>query len=69
MPTRHVRPDDSDRGGWVVATSRDSDSVESHATTQGEAVERARRALLDQGGGPLLVHGTDGNVREERSVG
>ncbi len=68
MSTRHVRPDDSDRGGWVVATA-ESGSVEYRTTTQGEAVEQARNALLAQGGGTMVVHGVDGSVREERSVG
>lgn len=68
MIKRHVRPNNGSEGGWVVATTDDPESVESHTTTQGEAVEQARAALQRQGGGTLFVHGVDGGVREERSV-
>ncbi len=68
MTTRHVRPNDEPEGGWVV-TPADSDAVEAHTTTQAGAVERGRDLLLQAGGGTLVVHNTDGSVRDERSVG
>ncbi|CAM04749.1 uncharacterized protein DUF2188 [Saccharopolyspora erythraea NRRL 2338] len=68
MGERHVRPSDDAEGGWVV-TGPDPGSSEHRTTTQGGAVDYARDRLLADGGGKLFVHGTDGVVREERSVG
>lgn len=68
MSERHVMPNKGEGGGWVV-TGPDTDRQENRTTTQGGAVEYARKTLLREGGGTLVVHGVDGAVRERRSVG
>ncbi|MBB5156921.1 hypothetical protein BJ970_004455 [Saccharopolyspora phatthalungensis] len=39
-----------------------------HTTTQEEAVATAHEQLVRDGGGELVIHGTDGKVRDKRTV-
>ncbi|MEV4288585.1 DUF2188 domain-containing protein [Nonomuraea bangladeshensis] len=57
------RPD----GTWAV-TKPGSERALHTAATQAEAVERARELLHRDGGGELRVHGTDGKVRDQRTI-
>lgn len=62
---RHVVPDPS--GGWDV-TLPGAARASAHFDQQGEAVNRAREILQGAGGGELVVHGRDGQIREKDTV-
>lgn len=64
MGDRHVLPDND---GWKVV-SPDGDQASARAETQEEAVEQARRIIQNSGGGELVVHGTDGKIRDKRTL-
>lgn len=58
-----VRRDD----GWAVRGAGNSrDTV--HTDTQREAIERAREIAQNQGS-EVVIHGTDGKIREKNSYG
>jgi hypothetical protein len=62
---RHVVPNPF--GGWdirVPGAPRASD----HAGTQEEAIDRARTLVRQSGGGEVVIHGSDGRVRESDTV-
>ncbi|MDD7967807.1 DUF2188 domain-containing protein [Actinomycetospora lemnae] len=59
-----VPPSDT---GWMV-TRRRGARRGAKARTQAEAIERATEILAQDGGGTVVVHGTDGKVRERRTV-
>ncbi|WP_184727961.1 DUF2188 domain-containing protein [Saccharopolyspora phatthalungensis] len=65
MATRHVAPHPD--GGWQVTDPVGHDSP-GHTTTQEEAVATAHEQLVRDGGGELVIHGTDGKVRDKRTV-
>ena len=64
---RHVRFNDDPEGGWIV-TGAPELPVEAHATTREGAVDEARKALEDIGGGVLYIHDTDGSVQQQQPV-
>ncbi|HEX2906428.1 MAG TPA: DUF2188 domain-containing protein [Phototrophicaceae bacterium] len=53
--------------GWAVhGTGNSRDTV--HTATQKEASERAREIAINQGS-EVVIHGTDGKIREKNSYG
>lgn len=65
MSDFHVAPHPD--GGWQVTESgRPKDKR--FYPTQEEAADEARRDLERSGGGELVIHATDGHIREKRSV-
>jgi hypothetical protein len=64
MSDRHVVPAED---GWLV--EKDNARRPSAKTaTQAEAVKRAVEIVANDGGGQVVVHGTNGQVRETRTV-
>ena len=62
---RHAVP--SPDGGWDLL-AEGATHVASHHATPGEAVQRARKVLLDdEGGGELMLHDSDGEIRAKVS--
>lgn len=64
MADRHVKPVDD---GWTVE-KEDARRPSARTSTQAEAITRAVEIIANDGGGNLVVHGTDGSVRERRSI-
>lgn len=65
MSDHHVAPHPD--GGWQV-TESGREKEKRVYTTQEEAADQARLALERSGGGELVIHATDGQIREKRSV-
>jgi uncharacterized protein YdaT len=63
---RHVVPDGD--GGWAVEKG-DHERVSSKHATQEDAMRRAHEIVANAGGGEVVVHGTDGQIRDKRTVG
>ena len=61
---RHIVPRD---GGWAVVKPH-SDRASARTDTQGEAINRAREILGNDGGGELIIHRPDGTIRESDTV-
>lgn len=57
------RPD----GTWAVEKPG-AQRASATAATQAEAVQRGTEILAKDGGGELRVHGTNGQVRDQRTV-
>ncbi len=53
--------------GWVV-TKPGSDRASAVLPTQTEAISRAKEILTNDGGGELRIHGTNGEVRDQRTI-
>src|SRR3954468_21185578 len=64
MADRYVVPTED---GWQVQ-KKGAQRASAKAATQAEAVERATEIVSNDGGGKVIVHGTDGKVRETRTV-
>ena len=64
MADRHVKPVDD---GWTVE-KEDAQRPSARTSTQAEAITRAVEIIANDGGGNLVVYGTDGSVRERRSI-
>ncbi|GAA3012855.1 DUF2188 domain-containing protein [Actinokineospora diospyrosa] len=62
---RHVVP--SEAGGWDVKKPGAS-RASSHHDTQAEAISRGREIVHNAGGGELVIHGTDGKVRDSDTI-
>ena len=62
---RHVVP--NPEGGWDVVAPN-SGRASSHHGTQAEAIARAREIVHNTGGGELVIHGTDGRIRDSDTV-
>jgi hypothetical protein len=62
---RHVVP--SPRGGWDVKKSG-GQSATFHTSTQAQAIQRAREMVRRNGGGEVVVHGRDGQIRNTSTV-
>lgn len=62
---RNVTP--SPRGGWDIHRPGAS-RASSHHETQGEAIDRAREALHNTGGGELTIHDRHGRIRDSDTV-
>jgi Uncharacterized protein conserved in bacteria (DUF2188) len=68
MPKRNERhvvsnPD----GGWNVE-SPNSQRASARRTTQADAIDRAREILKNGGGGEIVIHGRDGQIRDSGTV-
>lgn len=63
---RHVVPN-SDRGGWDVVAPGAS-RASSHHDTQAEAQAAGRRIVHNQGGGELVTHRPDGQIRGKDTI-
>lgn len=62
---RHVVP--NPEGGWdVVAPGGERRST--HTDTQADAIDRARDIVGNQGGGEVVIHGRDGQIRDSDTV-
>lgn len=64
MADRHVKPVED---GWAVE-KKDAQRPSARTTSQAEAITRAVEIIANDGGGALVVYGTDGSVRERRTV-
>lgn len=62
---RHVIP--SPRGGWDVKKPNAS-RASSNKPTQKEDIARAREILSNDGGGELVIHRSDGTIRDSDTV-
>jgi hypothetical protein len=63
--SRHVVPNPD--GGWSVKVP-DARRASSHHITQAAAVTTARADLRRIGGGELVIHGEDGQIRSKDTV-
>ena len=62
---RHVVPNPD--GGWDV-TAPGSKRVSAHTDTQKQAQDRARDIVHNAGGGEVVIHGRDGQIRDSDTV-
>lgn len=62
---RHVTPDPE--GGWDVVKPG-SDRASAHLDTQAAAIDRAREIVGNSGGGEVVIHGRDGQIRDSDTV-
>lgn len=63
---RHVVPGAT--GGWDV-TKPGASRASAHTDTQAEAIGRARDIVTNAGGGEVVIHGRDGQIRDSDTVG
>lgn len=63
---RHVVPNPD--GGWDVKAPH-ADRASGHFDTQVDAYRRAREIVVNAGGGEVIVHGTDGRIRDPNTIG
>lgn len=61
---RHVVPRDD---GWAVVKPN-SEKASALTDTQQQAIDRARDILKNDGGGELVIHGTDGSIRDSDTI-
>ncbi len=64
MSDRHVVAADN---GWHVEKNG-AQRPSAKAPTQAEAVKRAVEIVANDGGGQVIVHGTDGEIRANRTI-
>lgn len=62
---RHVVPNSD--GGWDV-TAPGAQRASSHEDTQANAIDRAREIVHNLGGGEVVIHGRDGQIRDSDTV-
>jgi len=62
---RHVVPNPD--GGWDVKKPGAS-RASAHTDTQAQAQDRARTILGNAGGGEMLTHGRDGEIRAKDTI-
>ena len=62
---RHVVPNSD--GGWDVKAPHGQRSS-AHTDTQAEAIDRARAIVGNTGGGEIVIHGRDGQIRDSDTV-
>jgi hypothetical protein len=65
MANKHVVP--SPKGGWDVKTPGKA-TPDSHHRRQDTAVDAARQGVKQGGGGELITHGKDGQIREKDTI-
>jgi hypothetical protein len=63
---RHVVPDSD--GGWNVVKPGAS-RASAHLDTQSEAYARAKEIVTNAGGGEVVVHGRNGQIRNPNTIG
>lgn len=66
MGDRHVAPR-SDVAGWQV-TDGATRATPAVRETQDEAIDHARQLLQQDGGGELVIHNADGQIRDKRTI-
>jgi len=54
-------------GGWDVRAPGAS-RASSHHDTQGDAIDRGREIVRNQGGGELRIHGRDSKIRDSDTI-
>lgn len=62
---RHVTP--HPEGGWQVGKPG-SDRASARTRTQAEAIDRGRQILGNDGGGELVIHNRQGQIRDADTV-
>ena len=62
---RHVVPNAD--GGWDVRAPG-AERSSAHLPTQGETIDRAREIVGNSGGGEVVIHGRDGQIRDSDTV-
>ena len=62
---RHVVPNEN--GGWDVEKPG-GDRASAHTDTQAEAIDRARQIVHNAGGGEVVIHGRDGQIRDSDTI-
>lgn len=62
---RHVVPRRG--GGWDVRAPG-ADRASARSATQAEALRRAREIVGNAGGGEVVIHGRDGQIRDSDTV-
>lgn len=62
---RHVVPNPD--GGWDVKKPG-AERASSHVDTQADAIDRAREIVHNAGGGEVVIHGRDGQIRDSDTV-
>ncbi|MDQ4213718.1 DUF2188 domain-containing protein [Microbacterium capsulatum] len=62
---RHVVP--NPKGGWDVKAG-DAQRASAHTDTQAKAQARARDIIGNAGGGEMLTHGRDGQIRAKDTI-
>lgn len=65
MARRHVTPNPN--GGWNVRTPG-AKQPNSHHRTQAAAERRAKQEVKREGGGEVVIHSTDGRIRDADTV-
>ena len=63
---RHVVPN-NDRKGWDVV-GPNADRASSHHRTQAEATAAARRIVENAGGGEVVIHRPNGQIRDSDTI-
>ena len=63
---RHVVPN-ADRGGWDVKASN-AERASSHHHTQADAQAAARRIVHNAGGGEVVIHRPNGQIRDSDTI-
>lgn len=62
---RHVVP--NSEGGWDVVKPGGS-RASAHTDRQADAVDRAREIVYNAGGGEVVIHGRDGQIRDKNTI-
>ncbi len=62
---RHVTPHPD--GGWQV-TKPGSDRASARTATQSEAIDRSREIVHNSGGGEVVIHRPNGQIRDSDTV-
>lgn len=62
---RHVVP--NPEGGWDVVKPG-AERSSSHQPTQADAIGRAREIVHNAGGGEVVIHGRNGQIRDSDTV-
>ena len=62
---RHVTPHPD--GGWQVEKPN-ADRASARTATQAEAIDRAREIVHNSGGGEVVIHGRDGQIRDSDTI-
>jgi hypothetical protein len=66
-PRAKVRMVSPETDGWVVQRP-DAQRVSGRYKTQSEALQAAREVLNQEGGGQLIIHGSDGRIRDMDTI-
>lgn len=62
---RHVVPNPN--GGWDVKAPH-AQRASAHSGTQNEAYKRAEEIVKNAGGGEVVIHGRDGEIRNSNTI-